>query len=362
MMVPVTMNRTALAFVLVCTTFTALTPSPARACSTFCMQEGARILFGKNYDWNVSEGMLVVNQHHVEKTAAMTRSGSPARWVSRFGSVTFNQYGREFPSGGMNQAGLVVELMWLDESRYPDPDSRGALGCLQWIQYQLDMAATVEEVLDSDSKVRIDSQSPLHYLVADRTGQVASVEFLNGRLVAHTRNDLPVPALTNSTYDGSMRYFDRLRKDGGTAAAGHGSLDRFARIAERVREFEQSGDSKAVDHAFETLSLVAQGSYTKWSIVYELDALRVSFRTSRNSAIRKLALADLDFGCGAPVRVVDLHKGAAGDVGSLLNSYSTETNLALVRASYRKTPFLSETPDTVLRRQADYPTTTTCQN
>jgi choloylglycine hydrolase len=324
------------------------------------MQEGTRILFGKNYDWEVSEGMLVINQRRVEKTAVVTRSAPPAAWVSRFGSVTFNQYGREFPSGGMNEAGLVVELMWLDGSRYPDPDARGALGCLQWIQYQLDTAATVEEVLDSDTVVRIDSRSPLHYLVADRTGQVATVEFLNGRLVAHTRNDLPVPALTNSTYGGSMRYVERLRKEGGTAAAGNGSLDRFARIAARVREFEQSGDSKAVDHAFETLSLVSQRGYTQWSIVYEVDTLRVSFKTSLNRAIRTLNLDDVDFGCGMPVQVVDLHEGAAGDVRPLLVPYTAAINLELVRASYRKTPFLAETPEAVLDGQADYPESTKC--
>lgn len=362
MMAPVNTSRTTLAFVLACSTLAALLPSPARACSTFCMQAGTQILFGKNYDWNVAEGMLVVNQQNVEKTAATTRSGSPARWVSRFGSVTFNQYGREFPSGGMNEAGLVVELMWLEGSRYPDPDSRGALGCLQWIQYQLDTAATVREVLVSDAKVRIDSRSPLHYLVADRTGQVATVEFLNGRLVAHTRDELPVPVLTNSTYDGSIRYLEQLRQEDRSAAAGNGSLDRFARIAGRVGAFEPGEEANAVDHAFETLSGVAQRGYTQWSIVYELDRLRVNFRTSLNQAIRNFALADLDFDCGAPVLVVDLHEGAAGNLRPLLAPYTAGINLELIRTSYRKTPFLSETPDTVVRALADYPATTSCRD
>jgi choloylglycine hydrolase len=26
-------------------------------------------------------------------------------WTSRYGSITFNQYGREFPSGGINEKG-----------------------------------------------------------------------------------------------------------------------------------------------------------------------------------------------------------------------------------------------------------------
>ena len=37
--------------------------------------------------------------------------GTPASWVSKYGSVTFNQYGRELPTGGMNEAGLVVETI-----------------------------------------------------------------------------------------------------------------------------------------------------------------------------------------------------------------------------------------------------------
>lgn len=360
MMDGVMTNRISISLMLACTALATLLSSPARACSTFCMQEGSRILLGKNYDWNVPEGMLMANRKNVEKTAATTRSGPPARWVSRLGSITFNQYGREFPSGGMNEAGLVVELMWLEGSRYPDPDARGALGCLQWIQYQLDTAATVEEVLASDTKVRIDSRSPLHYLVADRAGQVATVEFLNGRLVAHTRDDLPVPALTNSTYDASMRYLDRLRNTGESAAAGNGSLDRFARIAGRMGEFKRGVTSNAVAHAFETLSGVAQRGYTQWSIVYELDRLRINFRTSRNQAIRTLALTDLEFGCGGQVGVVDLHAGDAGDVLPLLRHYSTRINLELIRTSYHKTSFLSETPETMLQELANYPESTRC--
>ena len=40
----------------------------------------------------------------------------------KYGAIFFNQFGREFPMGGMNEAGLVVELMWLDETVFPSPD------------------------------------------------------------------------------------------------------------------------------------------------------------------------------------------------------------------------------------------------
>ena len=84
-----------------------------------------------------------------------TQDGETISWVSKYGSITFNQYGKEFPTGGMNEKGLVVELMWLDETRYPEPDQRGVLNVLQWIQYQLDNSQTIDEVIASDKKIRI---------------------------------------------------------------------------------------------------------------------------------------------------------------------------------------------------------------
>jgi len=67
-----------------------------------------RVLFGRNYDWNFGDGLIFVNKRGVAKTSSGSESPNPAKWISRYGSVTFNQYGRENPTGGMNEAGLVV--------------------------------------------------------------------------------------------------------------------------------------------------------------------------------------------------------------------------------------------------------------
>ena len=332
------------------------TVAPAEACTTFCLRDDGRILFGKNYDWNVGDGLLVVNQRGMERTADLP-GDKPASWVSRYGSVTFNQYGRDFPSGGMNEAGLVIELMWLEGVRYPAPDARPAVDVLQWIQYNLDSHATVAEVLAADQKVRIVGDVPLHYLVADKKGQVATVEFLDGRLVAHTGKTLPVAALTNSTY----RESERFRKTAsGAATRGPGSLERFARAAERVTTFDgRKGD--AVAYAFATLDDAAQGNYTQWSIVYEIDRARIHFRTRSHRPIRTLSLAGLDFACGKPVRVLSLDAKVQGDVARHLVPYTRRINHDLVRASASKTPFLASTPAAELERWAAYPEAAVCR-
>lgn len=97
------------------------------ACSTFCLRAGPHIVLGKNFDWYTGEGFLSINARHAKKTALVLSPERPVQWTAAYGSVTFNQIGREFPFGGMNEVGLVVELLWLSETRYPPPDTRPSL-------------------------------------------------------------------------------------------------------------------------------------------------------------------------------------------------------------------------------------------
>lgn len=330
----------------------ALPASPARACSTFCLAGPSGPVFGKNYDWFTGHGALLVNARGMAKVANTPPGGNPARWVSRYGSVTFNQYGREMPSGGLNEAGLVVELMWLGDTQYPASDDRAELEPLQWIQYLLDTCATVPEVLATDAEVRIRPRPgvPLHFLVADRAGRVAAIEFLDGKMVAHTGKDLPVPALTNTVYADALQAWKRTG-----ARPGGGSEARFARAAERVRNARPRTASEAVRYAFDTLSDLGQYSHTVWSIVYEPAAGRVWFRTREHRPIRSIELARLDFSCAAPPVGLGLEARLEGDVSGQMKRFGTDENLALVRRSVRATPILKNLPDSVIETTARYP-------
>src|SRR5687768_16413111 len=107
----------------------------AQACTTCLFTHNGHHYFGRNYEWITGNGALIVNPRSLQKQSLETKTGKQTEWISRYGSITFNQYGREFPTGGMNEEGLVVELMWLDETRYPAADDRPAMQVLQWIQY-----------------------------------------------------------------------------------------------------------------------------------------------------------------------------------------------------------------------------------
>ncbi len=303
------------------------------SCTAFSLASGDAIVVGKNYDWHFGAGLLIANQRGVRKQAAVDSEyfGQPVTWRSRFGSLTFNQFGREFPEGGMNEAGLVVQGLSLPATGYPEPDQRPAISSAQWIQYQLDNSASVAEVLESDRALRI-SPSPhyggSHYFVCDRSATCASIEFIDGATITHSDARMPVKVLTNTPYALSLwSWMMGVQPERDPM----GSLQRFMVAANRLSGPPVSGDPILVSTAFEILREVRDlGAATQWSIVYDIPARRVSFHTTENPSIRYIDLGRLDFSCGGPVKILDVNTSGAGPLNQELQSYSWEINRDLV--------------------------------
>ena len=346
------MKRPVLAVTVICSVIACLGDA-LHACSTFCIHLGGRKFFGRNYDFEIGDGMVMVNPAGLQK-----KGFQPAgpRWTARFGSVTFNQFGRDNPMGGMNEAGLVVELMWLEDTEYPSEDARASLGVLEWIQYQLDTAVTVDNVLDSHKKVRIDGSVPLHYLVSDATGRAATIEFLHGKLVAHVDEKLPIPVLTNSTYAESLGY---LESRNGKAPGGPGSRERFARAAVRLEALKRSAPDKPVEALFAVLDDVAQRT-TRWSIVYDQSKRVIYFRTDVHRPLRFVAMEGLNFSCAEGTRLLDVDTPVEGNVSTKFKPYSTAANLAFITRTYASSSVTRRTSASEVAAIAAHPDKAPC--
>jgi len=288
------------------------------ACTTFCINKNGQIVFGRNYDWVSGAGIVNTNQRGLFKTSMHVSGGAPATWVSKYGSITFNQYGKEFPTGGMNEKGLVVELMWLDGTVYPKPDNRPAVGVLQWIQYQLDNNSTVAELVNTDSQVRIGEQAtPIHYLVADAGGSVATIEFLDGKMVVHRNEDLPFPVLTNNTYESSVKAAKPILDKKTKTALDDNSLDRFVKACGMVKMIKEDDvNVHLVDYSFSILDKVSQGDFTKWSIVYDITNKEIHFKTEGNKTIKFVRFASFDFTCAQSPKMFNMNQDGNGDVSN----------------------------------------------
>jgi penicillin V acylase-like amidase (Ntn superfamily) len=178
------------------------------ACSSFCLDNGDHCVFGANQDNQIDIGLLFVNKRNILKTAwDPSTTGEYARWISKYGSVTIVHAGYQMAWAGMNEAGLMISTMALGATQNPPPDERPPLESSFWAQYQLDNHSMIEEVIASDSLVRIHDTVD-HYLICDRTGDCATIEFLEGEMVAHTGEALPVKALTNSVYEEALGYWE----------------------------------------------------------------------------------------------------------------------------------------------------------
>jgi choloylglycine hydrolase len=347
--------------VIVCIAVGMLPHSPTDACTAFLVKHSEGPLMAKSFDWDVGAGQLVVNQRGLAKAAVVEEGANPVRWTSRYGSLSFNQHGREFPLGGMNEAGLAIEVLWLDGTSYPEPGERRSIGALQWVQYCLDSFRTVAEVVASASEAAVSSTAPLHFLACDPTGSCAVVEFLDGVPVARWDRTLPLPVLTNDTYRDSLDYLNRTLGYGGEPVKpeGTGSLARFARAANGAYAARSKDDGQPVTNAFAVLGDIAQPERTRWSVVYELHEKRVHFRTDANPAIRTVALDGLDLDCTATALVLDLEGAGEGDVTATLVPYSAAANRRLVETGLKAPKLTAPSPELV-ERIVGFPATTLC--
>jgi len=315
----------------------ALLTGGALACSAFNIAAGAGVVTAKNLDWHEEiPGAVIVNPRGVDKSVLPWRGWwpdpeerPPVRWVSRFGSLTFSAWGRDFIAGGMNEEGLVVEQASLTAT-YPPDDGRPGVSCAQWMQYQLDSFATVEDVLVHLCDLRPDGEG-WHYLVADRAGDCAVIEYVGGEPVVFRGDDLPHPVLTNTATESAQKNLPLDRAFGGEIdiASGGDSCGRFVRIAALLRDAAAVPDGDLEKLAFRVLEAVRHEVDTRRSIVWLQTEGRVVWTTRSNREPRWLRLGDLDFSEGAPALLADASAGA-GDVTGLLFEWTPEANRTLV--------------------------------
>ncbi len=311
------------------TTSSDIAPSSAlsadHGCTSFCLNNAGHSVFGANLDESYDEGYLYVNQRHVSKTGLEPNAaGEYASWTSRYGSLTFNLVGYELAWAGMNEAGLMISTMYLPGTQVPDVDERPPMESPFWLQYQLDNFGSIQEVIASNSQIRIAPGARDHYLICDASGNCATVELLEGKMVYHTGETLPVAALTNTVYVDSVKAWHA----GSAPSSDFSSLKRFGVAADRVTSFSATSSEGAVQYAFDTLLQARNPGLTAWSIVFDAQNRRVYFRTKRNEEIRYVDFNKLDFSCDGPVQTQNIQAELSGDVSDDFVPYSHELSFA----------------------------------
>jgi len=237
---------------------------PAWACSLFAAWgDPDHQLYGRNFDWQYSPALLLFTDPpngyasvSVVDIAYLGYRGDQAGELAKRSLVDRGSLliAPMLPFDGMNEHGLAIGMAAVPPGGMrPDP-SKNTIDSLMVIREILDHARNVDEALAILGNYNIDMGAgpPLHYLVADASGQAVLVEFYQGQL----------HVIPNQTSWHLATNFLR-------AAAGdspQGKCWRYDTIAGRLSEAEGRITPIA---AMTLLADVSQGN-TQWSVVYEM--------------------------------------------------------------------------------------------
>lgn len=324
-------------------------------------------------------GAVFINRKGVTKVsvsyaALMTgrpASGPPLTWTSKYDSLTFNAFGRDFPDGGLNEAGLFVGEMSYPPSKFPADPDKPAMFVNLWIQHLLDTCDSVDQVEASASALNLDGWG-WHFLAADRSGGAAAIEFLDGRVVVHRGDSMPVPVLCNEPYEYEMKrreaYLAARESRTGSAAE---EIPRFIQAGEMIETYgrRSSGERKeAVDYAFDILAALERGG-TQWSFVCDLQNGEAWFKTAATPKVKHVALGGFGGGDPASARFLNMDADFSGEAGSRFEVYSPAANREIAERAFEAILRISpefekvierigETRASLVGRFAGYPETT----
>jgi penicillin V acylase-like amidase (Ntn superfamily) len=332
------------------------------ACSTFALIKGINILVCNNDDWFCNVGYIAVNPRGITKQTFLPSAAKRIEWTSKYGSITLNYNFVGSPSGGMNEAGLVIDESWPGPCQYPYPDDRPEIDEIQWLQYQFDNCATVDEVIQTDSKIRITGFfGKSHYFVCDKNGKSATIEWINGKMVVHILTNGNIPVLTNNNYDWSISEIKKYEGFGGTEQIGYtsSSLDRFCRAANRVQKFSGSDSISAIDYGFSTLENISQKS-TEFSWIYDITNRAIYYKTAWSKGTKIINLENFDFSSTGSLLMADILTLKSGDITGNFTPYTLEKNrdfVTRVIQSWRANGFGKNITDTDVEKMIQYPET-----
>lgn len=323
-------------------TLIALLPLAGLSCTSFKFIDKEQVFVAKNFDWYTGTGYVIKNNRNQAKCSYLNYKGSNTCWTSLYGSLTFNQNGKEFPYGGINEKGLLVEMLWLKESVYEEHENGATrLSELEWIQYQLDNFSTVDEVVANINKLTIDPiTSTLHYFIVDQTGKSVIVEFINGETTL-TVSTTKTQSITNSSHSVSDAFYSKSKSKLGEyyIPKNKDSRLRYCSIRNNTEKFP-AGKSFGKGAVFEILENVAEdrGAYkTYWSIFYDLSNLNIVFKTFENRKERKISLSEMDFGSDITtyfdLSAVPKQENIAGQ----MEAYTPDKNFKLVQECIQPT-------------------------
>ena len=297
-------------------------PTYSFACTRIVyLGAGNTVLTARSMDWKTDVGTnLWIFPRGMERNGEAGENS--ITWTSKYGSVVATGYDIS-TTDGMNEKGLVANVLWLVESEYPPSASdKSGLTIAAWAQFVLDSFATVAEAVEAleaepfviftDAVPGEQRLATLHLSISDATGDSAIVEYIDGKQMIH--HDKSYQVMTNSpTFDKQLALDDYWKQIGGAVFLPGTSraADRFARASFYVNAIPKFEDPNlAVAGVFSVIRNVSVPygistpdqpniSSTRWRTVADQTRKLYFFESALTPNTFWVDLNEIDFSAGS---------------------------------------------------------------
>ena len=240
------------------------------ACSTISAytSDGSHV-WGRNFDWKGSVPIVVRcipedGYASISTCDFQNITTSPNAVPEGIANKMLAIAALYIPMDGINEAGLCVADLEVNEGGMMTVDTdKPDLTITTAIRLLLNKAATVEEAIALLEQYDVHASGGIshHLAISDAVGASVAVEFADGELVI-----VDTSVVTNFNL-----------ANGNTAAGGENAKQRFEYLSSLHKENEGFLTGEQVKHALVQVAQQNERWTTQWSIVYEQDALSVSF-------------------------------------------------------------------------------------
>ncbi|MDE7389736.1 MAG: linear amide C-N hydrolase [Lachnospiraceae bacterium] len=196
-----------------------------------------------------------------------------------------------FPTDGMNEKGISISMLQVNFSRKQKEDGVSCINAYSVIRLVLDYADSIDSAVSliDNYNIYFDTSMMVHFLVCDKDGNSALIEFIDGEMHV-IENDKSYQIASNFNNeeevfdeDGYV-YFDEYKSwliNASTSAydSEYSCYIRYDLMADIL--YNNSGIMD-IDDAFSLLEDVASSKKLQYSVIYNLSSLEATIITDND--------------------------------------------------------------------------------
>lgn len=291
-----------------------------RGCSEFLLNHtGDSVISARTMDYNIlvnAEVLVMPRKRHF--ISSLSNNDPMMQWTSKYGFVATNVLHSLELTDGLNEKGLSVAQLWLDDTEYADSNhaqKNKSITIVDLPTWILGNFATVEEVINAIKNITVigkagiedpDTILPVHIVIHDKDKRSAVIEFVEGKAKIYKKY---ASVLTNwPAFPEQIKHLKKCRNNKnikawalsvtGDTSSSANRLNLIHMLNHFVAKSENSRE--AILNALHILNRVTvvngeHPSYTHYQTIRDHKNLVYYVVDNKNMNLRGLDMKQLDF-------------------------------------------------------------------